>query len=965
VVLTPDRWQQIQSVFHAALEQDPDARAAFVATACTGDPELRAEVESLLRQSSSDLNVPPRRIGDYDVLEPIGYGGTGIVYRGRDPKLARDVAIKLLSSSFAGDSEHLARLHREALVLASLNHPNIAAIYGVQEGLGTIALVLEFVPGETLASRIARGAIPLGEALTIARQIADALGAAHEQGIVHRDLKPANIKITPDGIVKVLDFGLARSDQPIAATSVSPLNVTSPSPPLLVTGAGTFLGTAPYMSPEQVRGRKVDKRADIWAFGAVVYEMVTGHRPFDADDLAGTMAKVLEGEPRWDDVPLRLQRLLKRCLEKDEKKRLHDIADVWDLLDAAPDVVSSTATGATASARTRQAWLPASIAILAILLAVYGVYRLMTMLRSVVAEAPARVAFQIRLPASADGAVVSPDGTKLVFVPGTPVGNKAAGLFVRALDSLDLIEERLVPGTEGAIGRPFWSPDSRYIGFTSTDGKLKKLDVTSGTVQELCNATVARGGFWTRDGTIVFSDDGILTQVPMNDGRPSPLSVSLDPDARALGPVLLPDGRHFLFYQRFVAPGIYIAALGDAATKPKKLMDGMLADFVRSSITKNVGYVLLLRGVQALGPSNTVYGTLVAQGFDLHRLQPAGEQSFIRDRVGLASASQTGIIVFAPAPTGGDRLTIFDRQGNALQTIGDSDQYGRMSFSPADKTSVIAARGNELWMFDLMNGSASRFPRDAVGAAGFPVWSPDASRILFLSDHGGKKRDLYTRLSKGGGHDERLFTPEGDVNPLSWSGNGAFIAIGANDPKKGENFVITLDSKGNADPNAKPLGTKGMGIDIQFSPEKSGPPRWFAYQSTNSRPNEIYLREFDPNAPGLTPAEAGDYPVSNGGGTSPRWNPNNAKELFYLSPNRTVMSVEITDDVNHPIGRTTRLFQPVGLERASSSGIATLNWAVSPDGEQFLFPIPVAPEATATLNVVVNSMSLLNGDQPR
>jgi Tol biopolymer transport system component len=904
--------------------------------------------------------TPGIRLGQYEISAQIGAGGMGEVYRALDTTLARQVAIKVLPVAFASDFERLARFEREAKTLAALNHVNIAQIYGFEQVDGVRALVMELVDGETLAERIARAPIPPEQAVAIARQIAEALEAAHEQGIIHRDLKPANVKLRSDGVVKVLDFGLAKA----LGIDVVESNMThSPTLSIGATTAGVILGTAAYMSPEQASGHAVDRRSDVWSFGAVLYEMLSGRKAFPGESVTDTLATVLKVDPDWDalpaDTPVSVRQLLRRCVMRDRKQRLQAIGEARIVLES-PDKFSYAAPVLPQSRRGLSGWVAAAVCAIA--------FAAVSFLHC--GETPPVLAapvqrFEVTKPSpELTAGLVSPDGSRLVMTEarGRGRGNPRP-YFLRALDSLDA---RPLPGTENAVGLPFWSSDGRYLAF-SAEGKLKKIDVTTGAVQVLGAATATVGGFWTPDDTIIYSDAGRLVQIPANGGTAVPLTGFSSEGAADRLPVALPDGRHFVFLR--VTQGesaTYLGLRDDPSAKPTKLMNDFVQSFAPAPSDPDVGHLLVLRNARG-GTNAPPVGELVAQRIDLRKLVLIGEPVPISDAAGLASVSNTGVLVFARAfGEPGDQLTIFDHQGNTLQKLGEPDEYSRASFSP-DGLRVIAARGSgrsnrQLWTFDLARGLPSRFPADPADND-FPVWSqPDGNRIVFASVRDGtNKRSLYQRLSNGGGEDELLLKPDEPLVPLSWSRNGRFLGVGAASARDRTHFVITLDAKGQ--PVGKPIVFVGRGktLGIEFSPDPTGPPRWIAYQAERGERTEVYIREFDPSSPTLTPASAGEWQVSKGGGTSPRWNPN-GKELFYLAPDRSVMSVDLTGNPKAPteLPLPKKLFTPAGIERASQAGIAVMSWDISPDGKRFLFPIPLAAGvSTPPLTVVVNWTSLL------
>jgi hypothetical protein len=602
---------------------------------------------------------PGARLGPYEVISAIGAGGMGEVYRARDTKLGRDVALKIISDAFALDPDRLARFKREAQVLASLNHPNIAAIH---------ALVLELVEGPTLADRIAQGPIPLDDALSIARQIADALEAAHEHGIVHRDLKPANIKLRPDGTVKVLDFGLAKAMHPAPTSDVSQSpTITSPA----MTRMGVILGTAAYMSPEQAKGRPADKRSDIWAFGCVLYEMLTAKRPFDGEDVSDTLAFILTKDPDWSalppSTPAAVRRLLRRCLDKSAKERLRDISDarleIKEALTAPPGEATVATSAPVKARRTARVWPATAAALLLTTLAFAAA--VVYLIRSTGNEAvvrftvspPEKTAFSFSV-AGAGGSVafnsaISPDGRKMIFTIQDAAGKVL--LWVRPVDSL---AAQPLPGTDDPT-LPFWSPDSRFVGFFA-GGKLKKIDVTGGPPLTLCDAPSARGGAWNRDGVIVFAPSitSPLSRVSAAGSEPVAVTKLQSGQTYHRSPSFLPDGRHFVYLARGESPGVFVSSLDSTdATR-------LLSADTQASYTPP-GYLLFVR-----------QGTLLAQPFYANKLQLAGEPFPVAERVvadtasGLAafSVSENGALTYrtgSTTTTGDDwQMAWLDRQGS-------------------------------------------------------------------------------------------------------------------------------------------------------------------------------------------------------------------------------------------------------------------------------------------------------------
>jgi serine/threonine protein kinase len=617
----------------------------------------------------------------------------GEVYRAHDTKLGRDVALKILPSGFTHDPDRLARFKREAQVLASLNHPHIAAIYGLEEANGSQFLVLELVEGDTLAQRIARGPIPLEEARTIARQIAEALEGAHEKGIVHRDLKPSNIAFSADDRVRVLDLGLAKAldRAPNAVDITQSPTLTSP---VLMTGMGVILGTAAYMSPEQAKGRVADTRSDIWAFGCVIYEMLTGQRPFQGDDVAETVAAVITKEPDWQRVPAKVQRLLRRCLEKDPKKRLRHVSGVDFLLEDAPGPVG------TAPSKSRlevTSLMVAAVALLALAALAFIHFREtppeMPILRTTILP-PENTALDftqdLGLPA------LSPDGRKIVFGARTPDGK--APLWIRALDS---VTAQPLAGTDGATF-PFWRPDSKFIAFFA-DGKLKKIDASGGPALPLAEAPLGRGGSWNQEGIIIFApsnNTGPLLRVSEVGGTASPIS-----SEKGRAPWYLPDGQHLL-YQNLTT-----IRLGSLDGAPSKL----IGEASSSNTVYAQGHLLFLRE-----------GMLMAQPFDANRLMATGDAVPIAEEVqsvlnsgtiGAFSVSSTGLLVFrGGAGIGSLVLTLFDRSGKPGTTVGDAGHFANLSFSPDRRSLAVANRDAsshlDIWIVDVSRGIPTRFPSD-------------------------------------------------------------------------------------------------------------------------------------------------------------------------------------------------------------------------------------------------------------
>ena len=889
------------------------------------------------------------RIGPYEMVAAIGAGGMGEVYRARDTRLKRDVALKILPESFATDPERLARFQREAEVLASLNHPNIAAIHGLEESNGARALVMELVEGETLAERITRGPIPLEDALPIARQIAEALEAAHERGIIHRDLKPANIKVRPDGTVKVLDFGLAK----LAETSASSSSDASLSPtitsPAMMTGIGVLLGTAAYMSPEQARGKPADKRSDVWAFWCVLYEMLAGKRAFDGEDVADTLAAVLRGDPDWSalprTVPVAVRVLLQNCLARDRRQRISDISTPLFVLNRAADLSARDDTEGRVPSDPRtlpavRTWMRrragvAAIAAGAVASLATGLAVWSTMRSSTTSVSARAVTFQIPTPGTAPAEMLSlsPDGSFLAFVANAGGPNQ---IWLRPLDAL---AARPLAGTDGAT-YPFWSPDGTYVAFFA-QGKLKKVAIRGAPPQTICDAPDGRGGTWNRDGLIVFSPgpaDGIQ-RVAAAGGVPLVLTNVADASEGHRFPVFLSDGVHFLFNISSNSPkrsGLWVGSI-DGSEPVRLLPDATNALYTPVETGEQNGYLLFRRDT-----------TLVAQPFNPVTLQTTGEVVPIVEEVpasvnagfGAFSVGQNGTIVYRTGGSAAQReLAWVDATGTRLKrATAPRLFFGRPALSPGGRVAAVSVSNGDdgaMWLHEVDRGVLTRLSFNP-GIARYPVWSPDGTRVAFSFQRGASGVfDIYEKLASGNRQETLLL--KGGINTIleDWSSDGKWLVYRqTGSPTALDLWLLPLEG------DRKPvvyLQTSFSETGARFAPARDLAPRWMAYASNESGQYQVYIQEI--------PATGAKYQVSANGGTLPMWRAD-AKELYYLSPDQKLMAVDVTLGTSAKIGASRELFASPGI----------IGYTPSADGKRFLVNVPAGRQTAAAppLTVVLN-----------
>jgi serine/threonine protein kinase/Tol biopolymer transport system component len=864
-------------------------------------------------------------LSHYRIASKIGAGGMGEVYRATDTRLKRDVAIKVLPESFALDEERITRFEREAQVLASLNHPNIAAIYGLEEADGIRALVMELVEGPTLADRIAASPIPLDEALLIAKQIVDALEVAHDRGIIHRDLKPANVKVTPDDKVKVLDFGLAK-----IASQENKSSDLSHSPTVIQgTQAGVILGTAAYMSPEQAKGKFVDKRADIWAFGCVLFEMLSGKQVFSGETLTDTLAAVVRAEPNWDDLPANtpnsIRHLLSRCLAKDPKQRLRDIGDAR--FEMEPSTAGYEARVSNAPGGTR--WR-APLAIGLLLIATFAggalVNRWLSPHDSLSPTSVARLIHTIpkeHLPSghARNRLAISPDGKKLVYV----ANNR---LYLRSLNALDAVE---LQGTEDAQG-PFFSPDGEWVGFLS--GQLKKVPVNGGQAVAICaiNVLDALGASWGSDNTILFGGiyKGIF-RVSANGGDPA---VVVKPSASLsyANPQFLPDGQSFL-YQR--------GAPGDQD------------ELVIRSLDKNDDTVLLTGGYdyQFLGSGYLVYAMgargqdLSAVAFDVASRKIVGNPVTVVRGVKESSSgsssnfavSASGTLIYLPTNQGqsqGTRLAVVDRSGKASVLATEARDFSDPRVSPDARSVAVHLQGdqNDVWVTDVARGTLTRLSY-AGGEDETPAWSPDGRTVAWAAARADLLRAVYRRPIDGSGSEELVCRLENHCHVRDWSPDGHTLILEI----QGMGFDIwRLNLQGNASPTVF-LQTPFNERNSRLSPNG----RWLAYVSDESGRDEVYVQAF--------PNGGSKLQVSSSGADQPVWS-RDGRFIFFRGGG--MIQETAFQEGAVPVVRAAKALFPDRFETPQAG--AHTGYDVFPDGRFLMIQSQAQPGVLEEIIVVMN-----------
>ena len=934
--MTPDRWRQVTEIFHATLARPSDQRDAFLLDACRDDSSLRHDVEFLLAghqqadgfggPAALDAHArlsPGATLGSYRIQRLIDAGGMGEVYQATDTKLGREVAIKVLPAEVAADPNRLARFTREAQLLAALNHPHIAAIYGVEDAGDVHALVLELVDGETLAKSLARSKPPIVEALRIAQQIADAMAFAHARGIIHRDLKPSNVMITSVGAVKVLDFGLAKVSERIVADQRRTQAAGG-------TQEGIVVGTPRYMSPEQARGKPVDKQTDIWAFGCVLFEALSGSPPFRGDTASDTIAAVLDRDPDWSllpaQVPASIQTLVRRCLKKEAAERLHDIADarleIADALSAPGEIVAP-------AANRRPVWPVVAGLVSLALLGVTG-WAWLRAERS--QSATGLLEFSINLSdiTPGYGFEVSPDGRRIA------IGGLSAGRAHIWLQALDGSES--APVVAGDVGvAPFWSPDGGSIAYLS-GGKLWRLDLARGPAIAICDAAGRGSGSWSQDGQIVFSAAGQLFRVPAGGGGPQPVVVADQSSAQSLRiwPQFLPDARHFIYHVRSsTEEAEYVGSL-DSPSVSRLFDSPSPAKYVAP------GYLLFLRGTALMARAlDTRSLALTAEAFVVARDAAPG---YIGG-VPAFSASKNGVLAFVPTRAGTvGQLAWFDRNGRVTGHIEPPTRVEYLNPAISATGDRVAVNrmdpesGNwDIWTLDVDRNLPTRQTSDESIDAD-PVWAPDGKSIVFTSNRG-HTLGLYRKSLDSSAAEERVVSVDSstsNVMATDWSRDGRFLIYETQDQLRRTSEIWALPLAGTR--TAMSLVRNGF---YNYGAHLSPDGQWLAYSSSQDGAFAVYVQRF---------VGGGDRTrVTSGGGVHPHWTDDGKTIVFWAEPGG-LSSVDLTFG---PSGPRAGQPQPIVSERIATLLDGRTHFDVTRDGRRFLLRQSVG-QPRPTVKVLVN-----------
>jgi eukaryotic-like serine/threonine-protein kinase len=870
------------------------------------------------------------RLGPYEILAPIGAGGMGEVYRAKDPRLGRDVAIKVLPASLSQDADRLRRFEQEARAAGVLNHPNITAVYDIGSHEGAPYVVQELLEGETLRAELASGRFAPRKAIECAQEIAQGLAAAHEKGIVHRDLKPENLFVTRNGRLKILDFGLAKLTEAETGGPATNLPTATPTEP------GVVMGTLGYMSPEQVKGKPADARSDIFALGAVLYEMLSGKRAFHGDSAGETMASILKEDPPElsvtnQNISAGLERIVRHCLEKNAERRFQSASDIAFALQSISESSGSVVSGAIAPS-SRQ--IPRGLlwGIAGLLAGAIAASLLPIGLRARRSPPGRPVRFEVAPPQ--DQRVVSnlalaPDGSRLAFIARGPGGSTA--IWVRALDNP---AARMLGGTEGAL-LPFWSPDGRSVGFFAS-GSLKRVAISGGPPQTLAPVTSeARGASWSGDDRIVFAPGyfGPLLQVSASGGEVTP-ATTIDKgrnEGTHRWPWFLPDGRHFLFYAAGSTgsePGeIFVGDLGSGKAK-HLLQSSSLAVYA------SPGYLLFTRG-----------SGLVAQAFDAERMEIRGETTSlgvdlpaVSVTAGLRalSASLGGTLCWRTQPSSTSQPALFDRQGREVGRLAEPATWNYPRLSPDGQRLAMARASGEstvsdIWTVDLARNVATRMTLDPADDV-LPIWSPDGSRLVFNSDRKGASGDLFVMRADQPGSEEILVASEFAKSADAWSPDGRSVIFEATIPQNRQDLWL-LPLEGDRKP-VPYIATHFTETNARFSPDG----RWVAYTSDVSGTPEVYVRPFR--------EAGGTWRVSNRGGQTPSWK-GDGREIYYLAPDGMVMAAPVMGAAPFETGTPKPLFKIAVPESPDPQ------YDVSPNGERFVVNHRISSKEEP-INVLVN-----------